>query len=156
MNEYIVEEKSMWDKVLDVAVFLAVFMITIMLILDITGNGGILVYDPDGSIDSNILFLIVSFIVLFVFLLDLMRLWFESSDVKDFFHSNWLDIFATIPFELIAIFVLAASPTTIAAVGLLKWVRIARLGRVSVISKEFKAAGHVKKDGETYKRKHRL
>ena len=156
MNEYIVEEKSMWDKVLDVAVFLAVFMITIMLILDITGNGGILVYDPDGSIDSNILFLIVSFIVLFVFLLDLMRLWFESSDVKDFFHSNWLDIFATIPFELIAIFVLATSPTTIAAVGLLKWVRIARLGRVSVISKEFKAAGHVKKDGETYKRKHRL
>ena len=37
MDEYFVEEKSAGDKLLDLLVFLAVFLVTIFLILEILG-----------------------------------------------------------------------------------------------------------------------
>ena len=74
------------------------------------------------------------------------------------------DVIATFPFELLAL-ALTLVPSTVAAFGILKWIRftklarasaLSRVSRVSKISKEFKAASHLKKEGEEYQRKHRL
>ncbi len=77
-----------------------------------------------------------------------------------FFQHNWLDVIATIPFALLGS---AVSSWTI--LNAFKWIKFAkinsaiklqRLSRVSKITKEFKAASHLKREGEEYKKKHRL
>ena len=161
MDEYFVEEKSNWDKLLDFLVFLAVSAVTIFLILDIMGVNNI------GNVDTaslNNIYFWVNIVVFAIFFVDLIRLWKRSDGVKDFFEHNWLDVLATIPFELIA-FGIGASPSTAQAVGIAKWFRVAKLSgvariqkisRISKISKEFKAAAHLKKESDEYKKKHRL
>ncbi len=156
MEEYFVEEKTTWDRVMDVLVFLAVFVVTIFLILELFGYSGKAEVDV-GTLNS--IYLYVNLSVLIVFALDLFRLWKKSSGAKDFFSKNWLDVLATIPFELLALALALANPTTVAAFGLLKWLRVgqlAKVSRVSKITKQFKAASHLKKEGEDYKKKHRL
>lgn len=163
MDEFFVEEKSNIDRLLDFLVFLAVFAVTIFLILDIMGVNN--VGDIDIQSINNVYFW-VNIVVFIIFLADLVRLWNRSDDAKDFFKHNWLDVLATIPFELIAFAVGAFQPPkTAQAFGIVKWFRVAKLtgvarvqkiSRISKISKEFKAASHLKKESEEYKKKHRL
>ena len=40
MDEYFVEEKSNWDKILDFLVFIAVFAVTIFLVLELIASSG--------------------------------------------------------------------------------------------------------------------
>ena len=162
MNEYFVEEKSTYDKTLDLLVFLAVFVVTIFLILDVFSWQEGIGIDPQELAQ---IYFPISFVVLAIFVLDLIRLWKESQGPKDFFQHSWLDILATIPFELIAWALMQIPPGTVAAFGILKWFRFARIGRaagiaraarVSKVSRQFKAASHLKKESEEYKRKNRL
>ncbi|MEC8339068.1 MAG: hypothetical protein VXZ40_00455 [Nanoarchaeota archaeon] len=161
MDEYFIEEKTSADRLLDFLVFVAVFVVTIFLILEILGLSGKAGVDLTSV--NNIYFW-VNIVVFVIFFADLVRLWKKSHGFKDFMSHNWLDVLATIPFELIALG-LALLPSTVAAFGILKWFRftklartaaLARVSRVSKVSKEFKAASHLKKEGEEYQRKHRL
>lgn len=160
MEEYFVEEKSITDKIMDLLVFLAVFVVTIFLIFDIFGNAG---FNINTELMLKIYFY-VNIIVFVIFFADLVRLWKKSSGAKDFFRHNFLDVLATIPFELIAFFSFGVGPT-VSNFGILKVFRLTKLGtfakaskvsRVSKISKQFKAAAHLKKEGEEYQRKHKL
>lgn len=153
MEEYFVEEKTSFDKLLDFLVFLSVFAVTVFLILELVAESG---KTSLNMAQITGIYFYVNLIVFVVFLIDLIRLWNHHSGASDFFKHCWLDVLATIPFGLIG-----GSP----AFEILKWSRVARLGaiskaqklsRVSKISKEFKAASHLKKDGDEYKRKHRL
>lgn len=162
MEEYFVEEKSSFDKIMDVLVFLAVFVVTIFLITELLGFSQASDIDP---VAVNNVYFYVNIGVFAIFVIDLIRLWKKSENAKDFFTHNWLDVLATIPFELIAYFVASIPAESAAQVGILKWFRFAKLtrmgqmqkiSRVSKITKEFKAASHLKKEGEEYQRKHRL
>lgn len=162
MDEYFVEEKSGYDRLLDFLVFIAVFVVTIFLILEIMGGAAAAGIDPERI---NSIYLWVNLGVFIVFILDLVRLWRQSENAKDFFQHNWLDVLATIPFELLALGLAGLPADSAAKFGLLKWIRftklaraekLAKISRVSKVSKEFKAASHLKKEGDDYKRKHRL
>jgi hypothetical protein len=162
MDEYFVEEKSAGDKLLDLLVFLAVFVVTIFLILEILGLSGKTGIDVTSV---NEAYIWVSVIVFIIFIADLIRLWHYSNGVKDFFSHNWLDVLATIPFELIALALASVDPSSVQVFGLLKWFRfhklsrigkLQRISRISKVSKEFKAASHLKKEGTEYRKKHRL
>lgn len=153
MDEYFIEERSAWDKLLDFLVFVAVFIVTIFLILEIVASSGKTGLDLVGI---NEIYFWVNVVVFVIFSIDLMRLWKQHNGFKDFMTYCWLDVLATIPFGL-----LVSSPTF----EILKWTRLARLNalskaqkisRISKISKEFKAASHLKKEGEEYKKKHRI
>ncbi len=154
-DEYFVEEKSSIDRLLDLLVFIAVFVVTIFLILEIMGESGKM------SIDVTLLreiYFYVNLVVFFIFALDLLRLFRESSDVTDFVKRNWLDILATIPFGLLAT---AIGPRfeilkLVKVEKLLKAARVSRVSKVSKLSKEFKAASHLKKESDDYKQKHRV
>jgi len=162
MDEYFVEEKSSMDKLLDFLVFVAVFAVTLFLILEIIGLSGKTGIDTQSV---NNIYFYVNFAVFAIFFADLFRLWKQSADYKEFISKNWLDILATIPFELIAFMVTGLNPSTAQALGVAKWIRVTKLSglakaqkisRISKISKEFKAASHLRKEGEEYQRKHRL
>ena len=162
MDEYFIEEKSGYDRLLDFLVFIAVFVVTIFLILEIIGGAGQAGIDPERI---NSIYLWVNIGVFAIFILDLVRLWRRSENVKDFFTHNWLDVLATIPFELIALALTGIPAKSAQQFGILKWIRftkltragqVSKISRVSKIGKEFKAASHLKKEGEEYKRKHRL
>ena len=93
MDEYFVEEKSGFDRFLDFLVFIAVFVVTIFLILEFVVS--------TGKTDLDILkiteiYFWVDIVVFIIFLADLIRLRIESSDWKYFFKNYWLDILATI------------------------------------------------------------
>lgn len=154
IDEYFVEEKSGFDKLIDFLVFLAVFAVTIFLILEILAQSGRTSLD---IMRINEIYYYVNIVVFVIFAVDLVRLWRESDGVSDFFKHNWLDVLATIPFGLIA----QVGPRF----EILKWTKLAKLtyatklqkvSRVSKVSKEFKAASHLKKESDDYKKKHRL
>jgi len=164
MDEYFVEEKSSWDKILDFLVFIAVFAVTIFLILELIASTGV------SSIDiTNVteIYFYVNLIVFVIFILDLYRLWNKSTSFSNFVKTNWLDILATIPFGLI-VSALSSVKSSSPAFEIVKWLRVTKLTRVSKLSKlqkvsriskvakEFKAASHLKKESDTYKKKHRL
>jgi hypothetical protein len=161
MDEYFVEEKSSWDKILDFLVFIAVFAVTIFLVLEliaITGSTNINLDNVTG------LYLYINIVVFIIFVLDLYRLWNNADGLGDFFKSSWLDVLATIPFGLIAV-ALGLVGGSFASLELVKWLRVGKLSRVSKLqklsrvsklSKEFKAASHLKKESKSYNEKHRL
>jgi hypothetical protein len=162
MDEYFVEEKTSSDRLLDFLVFVAVFVVTIFLILEILGLSGTAGVDL-GNVNS--IFFWVNIVVFVIFLVDLIRLWKKSTGAKDFFTHNWLDVLATIPFELIALALVGVPASTASKFAILKWFRftklargaaLTRVSRISKISRQFKAASHLKKEGEDYQRKHRL
>ncbi len=162
MDEYFIEEKSSADRLLDFLVFLAVFVVTIFLILEILGGAGKAGID---ILQVNSVYFWVNLVVFVIFFADLVRLWRKSNGSKDFFSHNWLDVLATIPFELLALALAGIPASTAQALGIAKWFRFTKLAqasklqkgsRVSKVSKEFKAASHLKKEGEDYQRKHRL
>lgn len=157
MDEYFVEEKSSWDKLLDFLVFLAVFAVTVFLILEIVAQTGRTSID---IVQVNDIYFYINIVVFLIFVADLVRLWKASENASEFFKHGWLDILATIPFGLMGS--LLSNYTILNA---FKWARVAKLGtlakaqkisRISKISKEFKAASHLKKEGEEYQKKHRL
>ncbi len=83
LDEYFVQEKTSMDKLLDFLVFIAVFVVTIFLILDIIAASG------KSSIDFEQLqayYLWANFVIFVIFLADLIRLWAESHGAKDFFN----------------------------------------------------------------------
>ena len=164
MEEYFVREKKMWERILDLLVFFSVLVVVVFLLLDVLGA-------PLTSIDAVSLaefYFWVGIIVLIIFSIDLVRLRMESDNWKDFFHNNWLDVLATIPFALIGYLIglygdraSVAGPFNV----FFKAIRITRLSglaraqkinRVSKVGKQFKAASHFKKESEEYQRKHRL
>ena len=156
MEEYFVEEKTSYDKLLDFLVFIAVFVVTIFLLLEIFSGAGVIGLDLESI---NGIYLYANILIFVIFSAYLVRLWKESDGAKDFFKNNWLDILATFPFGLLA--------GSLGAVNnVLKITRASKListasklqkgSRISKISKEFKAASHLKKEGDEYKRKHRL
>lgn len=161
MDEYFVEEKSTWDKLLDLLVFIAVFVVTIFLILEIVAQTGKTGLD---IVQINEIYFYINIVVFIIFLVDLVRLWREHDGLKDFATHCWLDVLATIPFGLLAsgLAGVAAANPSFEVLKFLRLTRMTQLGRVqkisrvSKISKEFKAASHLKKEGEDYKRKHRL
>ena len=155
MDEYFIEEKTTYDRILDFLVFLAVFVVTIFLILDVFRI----------VIGLEEVYLWVSVIVLIIFLIDLVRLRQKAENWGDFFKHSWLDIVATIPFELFALLLAGVDPSTANRFAILKWFRITRLARgaklanvarVSKITKEFKAAAHMKKESDKFKEKNRV
>lgn len=155
MDEYFVEEKTTYDRILDFLVFLAVFVVTIFLILD--------VFRIVIGLES--VYLWVSVVVLIIFVLDLIRLRQKADGWGDFFKHNFLDILATIPFELFALLLANVDPSTVNRLAVLKWFRVTRLARsaklaniarVSKITKEFKAAAHMKEESEKFKEKNRV
>lgn len=161
MEEYFVEEKSTWDRLLDFLVFVAVFAVTIFLILEIVSQTGKTSFD---IVSINNIYFWVNIIVFVIFFADLVRLWRNHDGAADFFKHCWLDVLATIPFGILAWFFASVDPNTF-WFQMLKWTRFSRLNalskaqkisRISKISKEFKAASHLKKEGEDYRKKHRL
>lgn len=155
MEEYFIEEKTMYDRVLDFLVFLSVFIVTIFLILEIF------------QIVSGLteIYLWFSVVVLVIFVLDLIRIKQRHDTWKEFFHDAWLDILATIPFELIALGLANVDPRAASQLAILKWLRVARLSRAgqlqkvartSKISRQFKAAAHMKEEADNYKEKNRV
>ncbi|MDA3855437.1 MAG: hypothetical protein PF569_04210 [Candidatus Woesearchaeota archaeon] len=150
-DEYFVQEKTGIDRLLDFLVFLAVFAVTIFLLLEIFSETGKTSIDFDSL--SGIYFY-VNIVVFIIFFADLIRLWIESNGPKDFFMHNWLDVLATIPFGLIANGLVTFEVLKLAR--LTKLLRVQKISRISKISKEFKAASHLKKEGDEYRRKHRL
>ena len=155
MDEYFVEEKTSYDKILDFFVFVAVFVVTIFLILDL--------FQIATGLEA--IYLWVSVIVLIIFSIDLVRLRRKVDSWGEFFRKNWLDVLATVPFELLAFAMSSIDPGTAAQFGILKLVRLQKLtragaiskaARVSKISKEFKAAAHLKQESEKFKEKNRL
>ena len=161
MDEYFVEEKSTWDKLLDFLVFLAVFAVTVFLILELVANTGKVNLNAQSVTD---VYYYVNMVVFAIFIADLVRLWRASSGIKDFFHHNWLDVLATIPFSLI-VSLISGIPSSSPAFEVIKFLRVTKLAgfakvqklsRISKIGKEFKAASHLKKEGEDYQKKHRL
>jgi len=161
IDEYFIEEKSTLDKVLDFLVFIAVFVVTIFLILELMASSGNLGID---IIKLTEIYFWVDIGVFIIFLADLIRLKIESDSWGDFFKNNWLDVLATIPFGLIG-GLMAGGKSAKAGFEVLKLTRIQKLtklskinkiSRVSKIAKEFKAASHLKKESENYKKKHRL
>ena len=153
MDEYFVEEKSGYDKFLDLVVFIAVFVVTIFLILDIFVSAGKV---PIDALKLQQIYFYVDIVVFIIFALDLVRLWNQSTGVKNFFSNNWLDIAATIPFGLL-IYTPSFEILKLAKFAkVAEFAKIQKASKVSKISKEFKAAGHMKKESEEYKRKHRL
>ncbi|USN44486.1 MAG: hypothetical protein H6500_01405 [Candidatus Woesearchaeota archaeon] len=163
MEEYFIEKKSEGEKLLDLLVFFAVFVVTVFLVLQMVAESG-----KVQSLDPVKIVEIYNYVNIFVFLIfaaDLVRLWNHSEGWGDFFKNNWLDILATIPFGLIGWAFAGASSTLGPRLEILKWTRFAKLSRVgkltriskiSKISKEFKAAAHLKKEREEYRKKHRL
>jgi hypothetical protein len=155
LDEYFVKEKSSMDRVLDFLVFIAVFAVTVFLILEIMAQAG-----KFDLAKINSIYLYINIGVFIIFAADLIRLWHESATPKEFFKKNWLDVLATIPFGIMGqVF------QQLTAFNVLKWAKAGRLAsmtkvqkltRASKITKEFKAASHLKKEGEEYKRKHRL
>lgn len=150
-DEYFVQEKTGMDRLLDFLVFLAVFAVTIFLLLEIFSEAGKTSIDFESL--SEIYFY-VNIVVFVIFFADLIRLWIESNSAKDFFAHNWLDVLATIPFGLIANGLVTFEVLKLAR--LTKVLRIQKISRISKISKEFKAASHLRKEGNEYRRKHRL
>ena len=155
IDEYFVEEKTGLDRLLDFLVFVAVFVVTLFLILELAGESRKFNFDLESL--RNVYFY-VNLVVFGIFMADLIRLWHQADSVKDFFANNWLDVLATIPFGLIAT---AMGPSF----EILKLAKLSKLSsaskmskvsRISKISKEFKAAAHLKKESESYKKKHRL
>lgn len=162
MEEYFVEEKTKYDKLLDFLVFIAVFAVTIFLILEILAGTG-KIADLD-SVSITYTYFYVNIVVFIIFMLDLFRLWGKTTGFGDFMKKGWLDVLATIPFGLIA-GALAGVPASSPAFEIVKWLRVSKVtgvsrltkvSRVSKVSKEFKAASHLKNEGEEYKKKHRL
>lgn len=156
MDEYFIEEKSTYDKFLDFIVFIAVFVVTIFLILDVLIAAGKVSID---LIKLQQIYFYVDTVVFIIFSLDLVRLWKESTDAKEFFANNWLDVLATIPFGL---FVYTPSFEILKLTKFSKLSKLSKLekiqkaSKISKVSKEFKAAGHMKKESEEYQKKHRL
>jgi hypothetical protein len=156
MEEYFVEKKTSYDRLLDVLVFLAVLVVTVFLILDILASAGKIALSQAKLAQ---IYYPIDIVVFIIFVLDLVRLWKEAANYKEFLIKNWLDILATIPFGLL---LQVNSPLT----QIVKWGRVAKMGsgaakiakasRVSKIGKEFKAAAHLKSESEEYQRKHRL
>lgn len=155
IDEYFVEEKTSLDKLLDFLVFIAVFVVTIFLILELVGGSGKVDFDMDSLKE---IYFYVNLVVFLIFAIDIVRLWVESDGVGDFFKKNWLDVLATIPFGLIAA---AAGPSfeilKLAKLSKLTSVsKVSKVSKISKISKEFKAAAHMKKESDEYRKKHRL
>ena len=159
IDEYFVEEKSVFDKILDFLVFIAVFVVTIFLVLDVMASSGAI---EIGELNS--VYFWVDIVVFVIFMVDLIRLRIESTSWTQFFSNNWLDVLATIPFGLLAALA-SGSKISKVSTGILKLVRLPRLlsvvkmskvAKVSKITKEFKAASHLKRESENYKKKHRL
>ena len=155
MEEYFIEESTMYDRVLDFLVFLSVFVVTIFLIME--------VFQIVEGLSQ--VYLWISVVVLAIFMLDLVRLRQRADSWKDFFTHSWLDILATIPFELVAVAFAAIPPGQASQFAILKWIRVTRLSRagqiskiarVSKVSKEFKAAAHLKDESDKFKEKNRL
>lgn len=162
MDEYFVEEKSNADKLLDFLVFLAVFVVTIFLILELLGMSGRTGIDVT---QLNKIYMWVNIVVLVIFSADLVRIYKEAGSFKQFLKTGWVDILATIPFGLIGLLLGTVSDLVAPFNAAMKWIRVARVSgiarlqkasRISKISKEFKAASHLKKESEEYKKKHRL
>ena len=161
MEEYFVQEKTGFDRLLDFLVFVAVFVVTIFLILEIVAGSG--KTDMD-IIDIAQTYFWVNVVVFIIFVADLIRLWIESSDAKYFFKNYWLDVLATIPFGLIAGFfgpgavgINAFNALKLASAGkLAATTKLMKVSRISKISKEFKAAAHLKEESEEYQKKNRL
>lgn len=161
MDEYFIEEKSGWDKTLDFLVFIAVFTVTIFLILELVASTGSTSINLQNVIE---VYFYINIIIFIIFVLDLYRLWNNADGLGDFFKNNWLDVLATIPFGLISA-LLGLVGGSFASLELVKWLRVGKLARVSKlqkisriskVAKEFKAASHLKKESEEYKKKHRL
>jgi magnesium-transporting ATPase (P-type) len=158
MDEYFVQEKSSWDRLLDFLVFIAVFVVTIFLILEILAPG---VQSLDVQKINNIYFY-VNIVVFIVFVVDIIRLWKESTSAGEFFKNSWLDVLATIPFALIIGLLGGVAGPKFEVLKLIRLNKLAAIGKVQKVSrgakitKEFKAAAHLKKEGEEYQRKHRL
>jgi len=156
MDEYFIEEKTGSDRFIDFLVFLAVFVVTIFLLLEVGANAKI------GSLNLaniNHIYYYVSMVVFTIFVVDLVRLYRESKDFKTFLKGNWLDIFATIPFGLLAggaSFEILKLAKLEKLTKLSKVAKLNKASKISKISKEFKAASHLKKESAEYQRKHRL
>jgi len=154
MEEYFVESKSGYDKFMDFLVFLAVFVVTIFLILEVAANAGVAGLNLTRI---NEIYFYLNIGVFVIFTLDLIRLRGQASSNMDFLRQNWLDILATIPFGLIAH--AGATFEVLKLTRLQKISKIAKFNRaskVSKIAKEFKAASHFKKESDEYKKKHRI
>jgi len=162
MEEYFVEEKTSFDRFLDFLVFIAVFVVTIFLILEFVAT--------TGKADLDIITLSqtyywVDWVVFVIFFVDLVRLRVESLNWSDFFKHYWLDVLATIPFGIIMSYIGPAKDLTFGMTNALKWARagklaaatkIQKISRVSKIGKEFKAAAHLKQESDDYQKKNRL
>lgn len=155
MEEYFVEEKTFFDKLMDFLVFLAVFVVTIFFIAELLAGSGKVNLD---SVRLAEIYFPIDIIVLAIFTIDLVRLFNKSESAKEFFLNSWLDILATIPVGLL----LGSSSTSTQILKLTKFARLSsmmkvqRISRISKITRQFKAASHLKKEGEEYQKKHRL
>jgi hypothetical protein len=143
MDEYVVEEKGAFGKVLDFFVFLSVFIVTIFLVLEFVIERK----EVGISLEElNTMYLYVGSFVFLVFAVDLGRLKKESPSWSFFFKAHWLDILATIPFGLFG-------PQMF---EITKLARLNKLLRLSKVAKEFKAASHLRKEAGRYKKKNRV
>ncbi len=93
MNE---RKKENWNLLLDVFVFISIFMVAGILILNYTAKF------QDINIEKiNLVYYYMSYFIFVVFVLDLIRLKKDYKKWGDFFSNCWIDVLATIPFGLI-------------------------------------------------------
>lgn len=144
------QNKPMYDKILDLLVFIAVFVVTIFLILEVLPAR----QSPVDTALLNNIYMWVNLVVLVIFVADLLRIWSEAEGFGHFLKEGWLDLLATIPFGLIG-YALGGS-LGLGGLSILKIARVEKLMKASKIGKEFKAASHLKKESEEYKKKHRV
>ena len=146
-EEFYFEKKPWYEQLLDILIFISVFIVTIFLVLEI------LVSIKDVGISEEALdsiYFPFAIGILIVFSLDLIRLYRSSKSFSEFLSTYYLDIIATIPFGLIF-----SSPFG-ELLKAFRVFRIAKLSRIAKISKEFKGIAILKKKSDNYNKNNRI
>ncbi len=156
MEEFETKSETLYEKILDVMVFIAVFIVTAFLMLEFL----IMQSEKIGvSIEQlNSVYAKISVFIFIIFALDLYRLRKKSKDWKIFFKYCWLDILATIPFGLMGsrVFEITKIVRLNKIFKLTRASKITKISRIAKISKEFKPIANFERESLNYSKKIRI
>jgi hypothetical protein len=137
MEEYYLEEKDNFRTIINILLFISIFLVLIFILIDILG------FFIDFSLteqEINNIYFPIGIFILIIFIIDLYLLEKESKNVKEFLKNNWLDILATIPIGLIG-----GGPVT-ELLKIFKIQKLMKFTRLGKIIKSFKVISQIKKN----------
>jgi hypothetical protein len=137
MEEYYLEEKDNFRTIINILLFISIFLVLIFILIDILG------FFIDFSLteqEINNIYFPIGIFILIIFIIDLYLLEKESKNVKEFLKNNWLDILATIPVGLIG-----GGPVT-ELLKIFKIQKLMKFTRIGKIIKSFKVISQIKKN----------